>query len=124
MPADTGIDVGRSRAADAILATTLLVVVVTLGLTVRVPPQPLGVGIGGLGTLAAEGVAYQYCDRVRAAWRRQPVRVVSIFLSLAGITIGTAVAPAMTLSAAFGALGTYLGLLGLVSLPNGSTQRS
>ena len=115
VPADTGIDVGRSRAADAVLTTTLLFVVVALGLAARAQPRVPAVVLGGSLTVLAEVVAYRYRGRVQEAWRRQPVRVLSILLALAVITVGAVVAPDRSLSAFAGAFGTYLILLALVS---------
>lgn len=115
VPEDTGIDVGRPAAADAVLAVTLLAVVVGLGLAARVRPAPLAVVAGAGLTLVAEGLAYQDPGRVRAWWERQPVRVAAIGSALVAITAGIVLAPDRSVSLAVGALSTYLLLLGLVS---------
>lgn len=115
VPEDTGIDVGRPVAADAVLAVTLLAVVVALGLAARVRPSPAAVVAGAGATLVAEGLAYQDPDRVRTLWERQPVRVAAIGAALVAITAGTVLAPDRSVSLAIGALSTYLLLLGLVT---------
>lgn len=118
----TGIDVGRRAGADAVLAATLLVVVVVLGVVARSRPDPTAIVAGAGLTLAAEALAYQRPQLVERLWTSQPVRVVAILATLAAITASALTAPDRGLSLAAGALATYLLLFGagrVVGTPDG-----
>jgi len=112
----TDTDRARSAGADAILATTLLVVTLALGVAGGARPAPIPLVAGVVATILAELLAGRFADRVRAAWERQFVRVVAILLSLAAVTGGILIDASIAVSAAVGALGTYLCLFYTVTV--------
>jgi hypothetical protein len=111
----TDSDRARSAGADAILATALLTVTLGLGVAGGARPAPIPLLAGSLGTVLAELVAGRFHETVRAWWGRQSVRVGAILGSLFVVTGGILIDPSLAVSAAVGALGTYLGLLSLVT---------
>lgn len=112
---DSGSERARSAGADAILATTLLTITIGLGITAGARPAPVPFVAGTLCTIFAEGIAGAAQQRVRTWWANQWVRVIALWGALAALTGGVLVAPTHTISAAVGALITYLVLFGLVA---------
>lgn len=110
-------DVGRRETLfDAALAAAVAVVAVVAALAVDARIAPRWVLAGVVGTLLAELVAGRHERRVRRAWRRQAVKAGGLCLAVGGIAVGVVLAPSPALSAAVGAVGTYLVLLVAVAV--------
>ena len=110
-----------SRARDALLAGTLLSVAIAFGWLAGARIRYLWL-LGGIGaTLGAETVAYRRASAVRSAFDRPSVVAVTTAVGGAAIGTGAIVVPHRSLSVAVGALGTYLLLLGWVTVDTGSS---
>jgi hypothetical protein len=109
-------DVDRREALfDAALAAAVAVAVVVATLAVDARIAPRFVLVGCLGTVLAELLAGRHERRVRRAWRRPAVKLGSLCLAGGVLVAGVVLAPSPALSAACGALASYLLLVGLVA---------
>ena len=92
----------------------------------RATLEPLWLAVGAIGTVCAELLAYRRPTRVRSLFDRRSVSAVATAGAGIAIGAGAILAPDRALSVAFGACGTYLGLLVVVAAtdwtPGGTEQ--
>lgn len=103
-----------SRRTDALLA---LVAGAVFLVSLRIASGALSIpwlAAGGAGTLAFEAVATRRTRAVRRYWDRASVQAGAMALALVVAVAGATLAPSVVLSAAIGAIATYLLLLGLL----------
>lgn len=103
------------RTVDAALAAVTLGAAVLAFVLTGASPSPPAVLAGALGTVAFELLAAPSRDRIRRHWERRAVQLLALVVALGLLVLGAWVAPSRILSAAVGALASYLLVLGLVS---------
>jgi hypothetical protein len=109
-------DVDRRAALfDGTLAGALLAVVVGAAVATGARFEPPWILAGAVATLFAEAIAGRHERPVRRAWSRPTVKAGSLCLALGGVAVGLVLAPSPALSAAAGALASYLLLVALVA---------